>query len=239
MILPYNPQIISATPQVFTTSATSVTITRPTCNIGDRLLVMLNRSSASSDAIATPSGLTALDTSSLTGTASSFCRAYYQDVTHLNIGDASFAFTGGTNTESTSLIWLVRGCDLSVAPVANGTAQGSNLQTVDPAALTGPNSGVSQRNLWFVYLGTAAQDALSGATPIVTSGFPAGYGNTGTSTTADAGANANGCGQGWGSKVAVAGSDDPGAWTYCPNQVCRSFAINVAMRGVIEMPAAA
>jgi hypothetical protein len=228
----FNPQIASATSQVFSTPSTAVTVTRPACNIGDRLLLLLCRSSIETDPLGTPSGWTAINASGLTGTASSFCRAYFQDVDAGNVGDTTVPFTGGTSTESTSLIWRLTGCDLSVAPVANGTLQNSNgVSTVNPTALTGPNGGAVQRNLWFVYLGSATQDSLSGATPVVT-GFPATYGNTGTSTTTDAAAVANGCGQGWGSKIATAGSDDPSAWTYCPAAGARALAINIAVRGV-------
>jgi hypothetical protein len=232
--LAFDPQIASFTAQVFTTPATTVSVTRPATNIGDRWLLFLNRSSASSDAIApTTAGWNALDTSGLTGSASNFCRAYYQDVdSAAKAAQTTVDFSGGTSTESTSLLVKLTGCDFSVAPVANGVAQGSNAQTVDPASLTGPNAGAVQRNIFIAYVGTAAQDSLNGATPVVT-GFPAGYTNTGTSTTTDAAANSNGCGQGWGSKIATAGSDDPSAWTYGPNQVCRAFAINIAVRGVI------
>lgn len=229
----FNPQIAGATAQVFSTNSTQMSVTLPARNVGDRLLICLDRSSSDGgDALAPPSGVIALTTSGFTGSASCFSRAYYMDVTAGNVGDAAAVFTGGANTESASLIWRLTGCDLSVAPVANGNIQNANgVGTNDPAALTGPNGGASQRNLWFVYLGAAAQDTLSGATPAVT-GFPAGYGDTGTSTTTDAGAVANGVGQGWGSKVAVAGSDNPSLWTYCPASLPRSFAINIAVRGV-------
>ncbi len=227
----FNPAIVSATAQLFNATAVDVTVTLPARNVGDRLLLLLNRSSASTDAIATASGWTPLDTSGLTGSASSFCRAYYQDVTAGNVGDATASFTGGTSTLSTSLVWRLSGCDLTVAPVANGTAQGSNTTTVNPGALTGPNAGAVQRNLWFAYVGTSTQDTALGLTPAVTV-FPTGYGDTGTSTTTDA-TPSTGCGQGWGSKVATAGSDDPSAWTYCPTGTGRAFAINIAVRGVI------
>lgn len=233
--VPFDPQIASATAQVFSTAATSVTVTRPAVNVGDRLVVMLTRSSADSDPIAPPAGVTALDSSALTGTASSFTRAYYQDVTAANVADASIAFTGGTSTESVSLVWRLTGCDLTVAPVATGTLQNSNgVTTVNPGAASGPNGGASQRNIFLTYVGTATQDSLSGATPAVTV-FPTGYTGTGTSTTTDAGAIANGCGQGWGSKIATAGSDDPSAWTYCPTPPgCRALAVTVVNRGVQE-----
>ncbi len=231
--VPFNPQIVSATPQIFNAAATTVSVTLPARNVGDRLLLLLNRkSSASGDPIATASGWTALDTSAATGTASSFCRAYYRDVTAGNVATATADFTGGTSARSTSLVWRLSGCDLTVAPVANGTVQNTVGTTADPTALTGPNAGVSQRNLWFVYIGTNAQDSLNGATPAVT-GFPAGYGDTGTSTNTDGAATSNGVGQGWGSKVATAGSDDPSAWTYLPTNTGRAFAINIAVRGVL------
>ncbi len=227
----FNPTIVSATPQIFNTAATTVSVTKPTRVVGDRLILLLNRSSASSDAITPDAAWTPLDTSALTGTASSFCRAYYQDVTAGNIAATTAEFAGGTSTLSTSLIWRLSGCDLTVAPVANGTAQGSNTTTVNPGALTGPNAGASQRNLWLVYVGTSAQDTTLGTTPAVTV-FPTGYGDTGTSTTTDVTA-ASGCGQGWGSKVATAGSDDPSTWTYCPTGTGRALAVNIAVRGVI------
>lgn len=228
----FNPQIVaSPTAQIFNTAATSVSVTLPSRNVGDRLLLFLDRSSASTDAIATPSGWTALDTSTLTGTAASFCRAYYQDVTAGNVATATADFTGGTSTTSVSLVQRITGCDPSIAPVANGTLQNSNTTSVNPGSLTGPNAGVSQRNLWFVYLGTSAQDTALGATPVATV-FPTGYSDTGTSTTTDA-STTNGCGQGWGSKVATAGSDDPSTWTYCPTGTGRALAINVAVSGVI------
>jgi hypothetical protein len=223
----FNPAIASATAQIFNVASTSVSVALPATVAGDRLLLLLNRSSASTDAIATPSGWTALDTSTLTGTAASFCRAYYMD----NAAGTTADFTGGTSTLSTSLVWKLTGCDLTVAPVANGTVQNSNTTTVDPGALTGPNAGASQRNLWFAYVGTSTQDTTLGGTPAVTA-FPTGYINTGTSTTTDV-STTNGCGQGWGSKVATAGSDDPSAWTYCPAGTGRALAINIAVRGVI------
>ena len=228
---PFNPQFGSVTPQIFNTAATTVSVTKPACVVSDRLVLYLNRSSASTDLITPDAAWTALDTSGLTGSASSFCRAYYQDVTAGNIGTATAEFAGGTSTLSTSLVVKYTGCDPSVAPVANGVAQGSNTTTVDPAALTGPNAGAVQRNLWFTYVGTSSQDTTLGATPAVTV-FPTGYGDTGTSTTTDVSTTA-GCGQGWGSKVATAGSDDPSAWTYCPTGTGRALAITVAVRGVI------
>ena len=227
----FDPVALPAVPQVFNAASTDVVVALPGRDIGDRLELYLNRSSASTDLIATPSGWTALDTSAQTGTAASFCRAYYQDVTAGNVGAATADFTGGTSTTSVSLVRRLTGLDLTVAPVANGTVQNSNTTTVDPGALTGPNAGASQRNLWFAYVGTSTQDTALGATPAVTV-FPAGYGDTGTSTTTDA-STTNGCGQGWGSKVATAGSDNPSAWTYCPAGTGRAFAITVAHRGVI------
>ncbi len=228
----FNPQLQETTPQVFNTAATSVTVTLPARNVGDRLVLALTRKSSDTDPIATPSGWTALSASGLVGSASSFSRAYYQDVTAGNVGVTTAVFTGGTSALSCSLIWRVSGCDPTVAPVANGTVQNSNgVSTVNPGALTGPNSGASQRNLWLVYLGTAGQDSAGGATPAVTV-FPTGYGNTGTSTTTNASVG-NGCGQGWASKELVAGSDDPSAWTFCPTTSgCRALAINIALRGV-------
>ena len=115
--------------------------------------------------------------------------------------------------------------------MANGTVQNSNTTTVDPAALTGPNGGAVQRNLWLAYVGTSTQDTAGGGTPAVT-GFPAGFGNTGTSTTTDA-STTNGCGQGWASLVSTAGSIDPSAWTYCPAGTGRALAINISVRGAI------
>jgi hypothetical protein len=227
----FNPQIVSATSQDFNTAATTVTVTLPARNAGDRLVLCLNRSGTSADAIATPSGWTALDASSLTGTTASFARVYYQDVTAGNVGDASAGFTGGFSVLSNSLIWRLSGCDPAVAPVANGTLQDTNATTVDPGALTGPNAGAVQRNLWLAYVGTSQQDTTLGGTPAVT-GFPSGYGDTGTSTTTS-GVIASGCGQGWASKVATAGSDDPSAWTYCPAGTARALAITIAVRGVI------
>ncbi len=227
----FNPQFAGATPQVFNAADTSVAITLPARSVGDRLILMLTRSSANTDPIATPAGWTALSASGLTGTSSSFTRAYYQDVTAGNVGDTTATFTAGTSTLSTSLIWRLTGCDLSVAPVANATLVDTNLSTIDPAALTGPNAGAVQRNLWMAYVGTSAQDANGGGTPAVTV-FPTGYGDTGTSTNNDA-VRGNGCGQGWGSKVATAGSDDPSAWTYCPTGTNRALAIGIAVRGVL------
>ena len=230
----FNPTIVSATAAEYETAATSTVVTLPARNVGDRLLLLLNRSSSDGEAVATPSGWTALDTSSLTGTTSSFTRAYYQDVTSGNVGDTTATFVGASNVLAASLVWRLSGCDLTVAPVANGTRQNLTTETtVDPGALTGPNAGAVQRNLWFVYVGTAAQDTALGVTPVVT-GFPATYGDTGTNTTHDA-TVALGSGQGWGSKVATAGSDNPSAWTYNPTNPTpnRALAINIAVRGVI------
>ncbi len=226
----FNPAVLSATPQVFEAAATSVTVTLPARAAGDRLVLCLTRRSVDTDAIGTPSGWTALSASGLTGSVSGFTRAYYQDVTAGNVAAATAVFTGGSNVLSASLVWRLSGCDPSVAPVANGTVQNSNASTNNPGALTGPNAGAVQRNLWLVYIGTHNQDIALGVNPAVTV-FPATYGNTGTSTTHDATA-AVGVGQGWGSKVATAGSDDPSAWTYCPTGTGRSLSVNIAVRGV-------
>jgi hypothetical protein len=231
--VPFNPTIFGATPQVFNSGSTSMTIVLPARNVGDRLIIAICRkSSDGGDAIAPPAGCTALSTSGLTGCASCFSRAYVLDVTNANVGDASALFSGGANVPSCSLVWRLTGCDLTVAPVANGTVQNSNgITTLDPAALTGPNSGASQRNLWLAYLAVSLEDSANGATPTVT-GWPAGYGNTGTSTNTSA-STTNGCGQGWASKIATAGSDDPSAWSFLPNfPGGRAFAINIAVRGV-------
>lgn len=226
----FNPQVASATPNVHASSDT-VSVPLPTRAIGDRLVIGLNRSSASTDPIATPSGWIPLDSSGATGTAASFCRAYYQDVKIENVAATHAVFAGGTVTLSTSLVWHMTGCDPSIPPVANGTVQNSNTTTVDPATITGPNGGVSQENLFLVYIGTSTQDTALGATPAVT-GFPAGYGDTGTTTTTDA-STTNGCGQGWCSKRVVAGSDNPGVVTYCPTGTGRAFVIGIAIRAVV------
>lgn len=228
----FNPQIVSATPQVFDTGAADVSVTLPARNVGDRLLLLLSRRSDSADAIGTPSGWTALDTSALTGSASGFTRAYYQDVTAGNVAAATADFTGGTSTLSVSLVWRLSGCDPSVAPVANGTVQSSSASTNDPGTLLGTTGGQSRRHLWFVYIGTHSQDTANGATPAVTV-FPTSYGDTGTSTNTNATASL-GCGQGWGSKVATSATDNPSAWTYCPTGTGRSLAINIAVRGVLS-----
>ena len=228
----FNPQPGSITSEIYNTASTSVSLVLPARRAGDRLIIFINRSSASSDAIATPASITALETSSLTGSASNFCRAYYHDVTKQNEGINTVTFTGGTSTLSTSLIIKITGSDLTIVPVANGVAQGSNTTTVDPASLTGPESGAIQRTIYIAYVGTSNQDVTLGTSPAVTV-FPTGYTNTGTSTTTDVSAS-NGCGQGWGIKIVTsAGSDNPSAWTYCPTGTGRAFAINVAVKAVV------
>lgn len=229
---PFNPQFVSATPADYSaTSTADVSVTLPARDVGDRLILFLTRSTVNTDAIAAPSGWTPLDASSFTGTASSFTRAYYQDVTVANVGAATANFTGGDPSRSVSLVYRLSGCDPSVAPVANGTLVNVNTSTCDPDTLLGPNSGAAQRNLWIAYLGVSVQDSANGVTPVVTT-WPTTYGNTGTTTTTTS-TGANGCGQGWGSKVATVGSDNPSAWAYNPTATGRSLAINVAIRGVI------
>lgn len=231
---PYNPQIEGATPQIFNAAATSVAMVLPARNLNDRLIAGIVRKSSDADLIAAPSGWNALNTSGFSGAASCFCRAYYVDVTAGNLADTLATFTGGSSAVSLTLIWRLSGCDLSVAPVANGTVQNSNgVTTVDPASLTGPNGGATQRNIFLSYLGTAGQDSANGATPVVST-WPTGYGNTGTSTTTQVSAG-NGCGQGWCSKVAVAGSDNPSAYIYgLTAGGFRAFTFTVAVRGVQE-----
>lgn len=221
--------IVSRTAAVYETEATSVAVTLPARVVGDRVILCLNRSSLEGDAIATPTGWTAI-TTGFTGTGNSFCRVYYQDVTAANVGDTTASFTGGTSSTSVSYIWLVRGALLAVAPVGAGTRANSvGSTTVDPDGIT-PYAGLVRNTAWLAYLGTNQQDTSLGATPAVTV-FPSTYGNTGTNTTTHV-TPASGCGQGYGDKISVAASDDPSAWTFMPTSVSgRGLAISVAVAG--------
>jgi hypothetical protein len=227
-------QIVSRTSQLFESASTSVSVTLPTRLVGDRMILLLNRSSSSADAIATPSGWTAMaDTlfsGSVAGTDANFCRSYYRDVTAGSVGDSTADFTGGDSTLSTSFIWLLRGVDPSKAPVGNANRFNSNtagLQSVDPPLLTPAYGALTYA--WLAYLGVAMQDLTLGTSDSVTV-FPSGYGNTGTETTHHVTA-ATGCAQGHGDKIAKAASDDPSAWSYNPNQGNRALSITIAVAG--------
>lgn len=232
----YVPELVSATSQVFDTEATSVTVTLPARAAGDRLILCLTRSSSSADAIATPSGWTAMASTLLSGTTAgtgnSFTRSYYQDVTAGNVADATAVFSGGDSVTSVAAVFRVRGHDPALVPVGLGERNNTGGQTsINPSALT-PAYG-ARRYLWIAYLGTSNQDTTLGGTPTVT-GFPSGYGNTATQTTTQA-AVASGCGQGYGTKASSAASDDPSAWTYCPAAPAgsRAFAMTIAVAGSV------
>lgn len=232
--LTYDPVIVSVTPQVFDTEATSVTVTLPARAVGDRMIICLTRSSSSADAIATPSGWTAMASTLLSGTTAgtgnSFTRSYFHDVTSGNLADTTAIFSGGDSVTSLSVVFLVRGHDPQLVPAGLGERNNTGGQTtIDPSTLT-PAYGL-RRYLWIAYLGTSNQDTALGLTPAVT-GFPSGYTGTATHTTTNA-AVASGCGQGYGTKKSTASSDDPSAWTYCPAAPagCRAFAMTIAVAG--------
>lgn len=224
----YVPTIVSRTAQLYNAAATSMVITLPTRQAGDRLVVCINRSSASSDAIAKPADWTAL---TATGTTSSFCAAYYLDVTSANKDDASATWSGGTSTRSSSYIWLLRGHDPGKAPESNaGAAQNTATSTsYDPASLT-PSYG-SHRYAWLSFLGIDRQAVLGGGTPCVTA-WPSGFGNTATQST-DNGADVTaGVGDGACDLISVASSIDPSAYTYnTAGTGGRSVAITIAVPG--------
>jgi hypothetical protein len=237
----WNPQIVSATALDFNNNTAAnptigpLTVPIPARSIGERMIVAINRRQAGGQDFQISAGWIAVNAAAMVGSSSNDVHVYYQDVDASNVGTANVVFTSTVNYPPTQCVfWRLSGCDPSVAPVANGTLQNTtSVGTVNPTALTGPNAGAVQRNLWLVYIGMGGQQDNNGTLPVIQAGgWPAGYGSTGTSSTTVSSA-ANGVGQGWASKVAVAGSDDPSAWTYQTGIVQgRSFAINVCNRGV-------
>jgi hypothetical protein len=230
----YDPQIVSATATNFNNNTVNNptagpwTIPLPARAIGDRLILLTNRRVGGGSDF-NCAGWTAIPGAS-PGSASADTRALYRDITAANVGDANAVVTSSAGyPPSQCLIWRLSGCDPSVAPTGNGTTQNTvGVGTLNPAALTAPSTG---RNLWLTYIGIGGQQSTDGLSPVVTV-WPATYGNTGWSST-NVGFAGNGVGQAWGSKVAVAGSDDPSSWTYHAGITqSRAFAITIAVRGV-------
>lgn len=232
----FEPRVIARAAQLFEAAAAgvSVTLSGLTLAVGDRLIVCLTRSSASTDLIAPPADWIPITGTNIPGILTAgFCAPYYLDVTAGHVADVAAAFTGGTSTLSASHVWQIRGHDPSKAPEAVAVVQGtSNATTNNPTTIT-PSWGLGS-NLWLHYLGIDRQATASGADPCVTvwpTGLDSPVDTRGTSTTHDA-TTTNGVGQGFGDRQLRAASLDPTAWTYNSAGIGgRSLSLTIAVAG--------